>query len=163
MIKKMSQRLLVKISKMPLYWKTWTVTAGTILMTIGVFFIIFGLFASKFLTLSQQRKFDQKAEMIFNEISQGGVDTEKLEEHMLQGFTVFVSQKDQLIFPAFASLVITDGVQFDEKSLEGYYRGRFSKYSTSDTSSTWCSDFRAIFKNPCRYNGKLLIKGINFL
>lgn len=125
MIKKMSQRLLVKISKMPLYWKTWTVTAGTILMTIGVFFIIFGLFASKFLTLSQQRKFDQKAEMIFNEISQGGVNTEKLEEHMLQGFTVFVSQKDQLIFPAFASLVINDGVQFDEKSLEGYYQDDF--------------------------------------
>ena len=134
MMKKVHQSFGAKISKMSLYWKTWTVTAGTILMTIGVFFIIFGLFASKFLTLSQQRKFDQKAEVVFNRISKEGINKEALEEVMLQGYTIFISQGDNLIFPEFSSLVITNGIQFDQQGSLATPIERVGQATTSDPS-----------------------------
>lgn len=110
MIGKLRATVKGRIKKTSLYWKTWVITAVTILITIGLFFLIFSLFATRFLENNQQKKFEQNSQLIFTSVEREGLNRELLEEYMIAGYTVLISYNDEVIYPEFTSTVITQGV-----------------------------------------------------
>lgn len=93
-----------RVKRTSLYWKTWVITAITILITIGLFFLIFSLFATRFLENNQQKKFDQTSNLIFKSVENEGVNQELLEKYMIAGYNVFISYNGQLIYPEYAEI-----------------------------------------------------------
>lgn len=104
MIAKLTARGKKRVKKTSLYWKTWVITAITILITIGLFFLIFSLFATRFLENNQQKKFDQTSDLIFKSVESEGLNRELLEKYMIAGYNVFISYDNQLIYPEYAEL-----------------------------------------------------------
>lgn len=103
----MRKKLAIKnrIRRISLYWKTWMITAVTILLTIALFFMIFSIFATRFLEQQQQKKFTHVSDEIFQEIEKKGIKPKKLEEYMLDGYNIFVTQNDEIIYPKYEEMI----------------------------------------------------------
>ncbi|MBP1043083.1 HAMP domain-containing histidine kinase [Vagococcus sp. BWB3-3] len=103
-----------RIKKTSLYWKTWVITAVTILITIGLFFLIFSLFATRFLENNQQKKFDQTSQLIFRSVETEGINQKVLDNYMIAGYNVFISYNEQLIYPEYAEISFNSAIQSSE-------------------------------------------------
>ncbi|MGX7417590.1 sensor histidine kinase [Carnobacterium gallinarum] len=87
------------IKKISLYWKTWLITVTTILLTLGVFFIIFSQFATYFLEDAQKNRFNQGVKEIKTYTEKNGIDPNYLGEYYRSGFLVTIVKGENLIFP----------------------------------------------------------------
>jgi Txe/YoeB family toxin of Txe-Axe toxin-antitoxin module len=111
----MSQKLYIKIKKqiqsLPLYWKTWFITTLTLIATLIIFFLVFSTFATKFLENNQQKKFDKTVNQIVEEIEKNGINEEKLNQYSLEGYSIFISSNNELIYPNYSNALSTTATE----------------------------------------------------
>ena len=103
----MIEKIKKRVINLSLYWKTWLIIGTTILVTIGLFFLIFSFFAAKFLEQTQARKFNTEADSIVKHIEKNGVDSNFLDTKLMNGYNISIISNNKIIYPLYYSSAIS--------------------------------------------------------
>lgn len=147
----MSQKLYIKIKKqiqsLPLYWKTWFITTLTLIATLIIFFLVFSTFATKFLENNQQKKFDKTVNQIVEEIEKNGINEEKLNQYSLEGYSIFISSNNELIYPNYSNALSTTATESSTLSNVIQIGPATSINSFENGNSSLSTSKRILYKN----------------
>lgn len=147
----MSQKLYIKIKKqiqsLPLYWKTWFITTLTLIATLIIFFLVYSTFATKFLENNQQKKFDKTVNQIVEEIEKNGINEEKLNQYSLEGYSIFISSNNELIYPNYSNALSTTATESSTLSNVIQIGPATSINSFENGNSSLSTSKRILYKN----------------